>query len=196
MSVCSEQVFLSSARARTPRRNTPQHVLSSEEQASFLKRFSLRELSGRQPRRATASSRHLAHAIFVRRPAGQPSRNACKRAARVLSPPPKTRCRFPFEHQTTKHPKATSYATPSKEPVPALKDPQKQSSDQDHRSAPPRASFVHLRRGSKRKSAHARRQPPVTSDGRPAAPTTLKKSPGPRRAPAPRAGQPKGARRQ
>ena len=46
-----------------------------------------------------------------------------------------------------------------------------------------------------RNTAHARRQGPVTSDGRPAAPTTLKKSPGPRRAPAPRTGQPKGARR-
>ena len=46
-----------------------------------------------------------------------------------------------------------------------------------------------------RNTAHARRQPPVTSDGRPAAPTTPKKSPGPRRAPAPRIGQPKGARR-
>jgi len=46
-----------------------------------------------------------------------------------------------------------------------------------------------------REAAHARRQPPATLDGRPAAPTTLKKSPGPRRAPAPRTGQPKGARR-
>ena len=99
-----------------------------------------------------------------------------------------------MEMPITKHPKATSDATPSKQPVPALKDPQEQASNQDHRSAPPRASFVHLRRGSKRKSAHAPRQPPVTSDGRPAAPTTLKKSPGPRRAPAPRTGQPKGAR--
>ena len=48
-----------------------------------------------------------------------------------------------MEMPITKHPKATSYATPTKEPVPALKDPQKQASNQDHRSAPP--SFVHLR---------------------------------------------------
>ena len=45
-----------------------------------------------------------------------------------------------FKSQTTKHPKATSYATPSKEPVPALKDPRKQASKQDHRSAPPASS--------------------------------------------------------
>jgi len=100
-----------------------------------------------------------------------------------------------MEMPITKHPKLPSDARPPAQPVPALKHPRKQASKQDHRSAPPRASFVHLRRGSKRKSAHARRQPPATLDGRPAAPTTLKKSPGPRRAPAPRTGQPKGARR-
>ena len=144
MSVCSEQVFLSSARARSLRRRRRRHVLSSEEKASFPR--SARQLRcGRQSTGAHANkvcwaapTRPLTKTR--RRAAPSERLHADRTRPTALA---KTRRRSPFECQTTKAQKHTQHQTPPAQPVPALKDPQKQSSKQDHRSAPP--SFVPLR---------------------------------------------------
>ena len=195
MASCSEPAVWRPVKARSLRRTRRRLALSFEALASFLKRFSLRQFARPSTKavchtKLTAQKRALAsdvgRAALSKTPPSPPH------ASHV---PPKDASRVPIRMPKHKPPQATSYAGPPPQPVPALKAPQKQASTRTiapHPLRPPLARRVVY--SLSRKSARAPRQPPVTLDGRLAAPTTLKKSPGPRRAPAPRSGQPKGAR--
>ena len=198
MAACSEQVAWRPAKARSLRRRGPQHVLSFEALASFLKRFSLRQFA-RPSTKASCQqkTRGCPTRLWHQMRDGQPSQERLQAHRTRPKPPPKDASRLPIrmpKHKTPqshqlRHPFAAARPSPKGPPETSLKPgPSLRTPLPSRLLCPPPYSLS-------RNTAHARRQPPVTSDGRPAAPTTLKKSPGPRRAPAPRTGQPKGARR-
>ena len=131
-----------------------------------------------------------------RRGGGQPPPNASTRTRRV--PRPQQR-RVAGSHsnahpQNTKTPllrEASGAARPSPKAPPETKLQARPSLRTPLLSVSTCARLIY---SLSRERADARRQPPVTLDGRPAAYRRPQKSPGPRRAPAPRSGQPKGAR--